>query len=118
MDLMHMYSTDPKLELEGKEFDFGGGIKMLIARDQNTKFNRMLNKLYEAHKHTLDLKDSPEQIETGEKLSHQIMAEVMSHSILLGWTGPVEFGGEPLPARPGVLSSSCNACKGLSKRRR
>jgi hypothetical protein len=28
------------------------------------------------------------------------------------------LGGEPLPARPGVLCSSCNARKGLSQRRR
>jgi len=27
-------------------------------------------------------------------------------------------GGEPLPARPGVLCASCNARKGLNQRRR
>ena len=31
---------------------------------------------------------------------------------------PLVLGGEPLPARPGVLCSSCNARKGLSQRRR
>jgi hypothetical protein len=31
---------------------------------------------------------------------------------------PLAFGGEPLPARPGVLCASCNARKGLSHRRR
>jgi len=31
---------------------------------------------------------------------------------------PLALGGEPLPAHPGVLCSSCNARKGLSQRRR
>jgi hypothetical protein len=31
---------------------------------------------------------------------------------------PLVLGGEPLPARPGVLCASCNARKGLSERRR
>ena len=31
---------------------------------------------------------------------------------------PLVLGGEPLPAHPGVLCSSCNARKGLSQRRR
>ena len=31
---------------------------------------------------------------------------------------PLVLGGEPLPARPGVLCPSCNARKGLSQRRR
>jgi hypothetical protein len=31
---------------------------------------------------------------------------------------PLVLGGEPLPARPGVLCASCNARKGLSQRRR
>jgi hypothetical protein len=33
-------------------------------------------------------------------------------------TEPLVLVGEPLPARPGVLCSSCNARKGLSQRRR
>ena len=31
---------------------------------------------------------------------------------------PLVLGGEPLPARPGVLCGGCNARKGLSQRRR
>ena len=31
---------------------------------------------------------------------------------------PLVLGGEPLPARSGVLCASCNARKGLSQRRR
>ena len=31
---------------------------------------------------------------------------------------PLVLGGEPRPAQPGVICSSCNARKGLSQRRR
>lgn len=97
MDIFHQYATDSALEMEGKEFDFGGGVTMKVARSYNAKYTRMLSQLYEAHKHTLDQKDTPEQIAAGEERSLKIMAEVMAHSVLLGWTGPVMYKGEPLP---------------------
>lgn len=97
MDIFLKYATDPKAEQEGKEFDFGGGLFMLIARSGNDKYTRMLNKQYEAHKHTLDLKDTDEQIAASKELSHKIMADVMAHSVLLGWRGPASFKGEDLP---------------------
>jgi hypothetical protein len=31
---------------------------------------------------------------------------------------PLVLGGEPLPAQPGVLCSSCNAREGMGPRRR
>lgn len=97
MDFFTSYATDPKAELEGKEFDWGGGVTLLIARAHNPKYTRILAKLYEAHKHTLDQKDTPEQLATAEDRSNKIMAETMSKSILLGWTGPVTYKGQPLP---------------------
>lgn len=97
MDLYRAYATDPKLEQEGKEFDFGGGLFLTLARSGNDTYARMLNKQYEAHKHTLDLKDTPEQIKAGKDLSHKIMAKVMAGSVLLGWRGPAEYNGEVLP---------------------
>lgn len=97
MDFFANYATDPKAELEGKEFDWGGGVSLLIARAHNPKYTRILAKLYETHKHTLDQKDTPEQLATAEDRSNKIMAETMSKSILLGWTGPVTYKGQPLP---------------------
>lgn len=97
MDFFTAYAIDPKLEQEGKEFDFGGGVKMLIARANNDKYNRMLTQQFEAHKHTLELNDTPEQRKAAEERSNLIMADVMAHSVLLGWTGPVKFKGEDLP---------------------
>lgn len=97
MDFFAAYATNPALEQDGKDFDFGGGVTMRIARAHNPKYTRILNKLYEAHKHTLELKDTPEQQATAAETSHKIMAEVMSKSILLGWTGPVKYKGQDLP---------------------
>lgn len=96
LDIFSMYAVDPKLELEGKEFDWGGGVTLLIARSHNPKYTRMLANLYEVHKHTLDQKDTPEQLATAEDRSNKIMAEVMACSILLGWTGPMGYKGELL----------------------
>lgn len=97
MDFHATYATDPKAELEGREVDWGGGIKLLIARAHNPKYTRMLAQQYEAHKHTLDQKETDEQLATAEARSNKIMAYVMARSILLGWTGPVKFKGQDLP---------------------
>lgn len=97
MDIFLAYATDPKAELEGKEFDWGGGLILILARAQNAKYNRMVTKQYEAHKHTLDLKDTPEQIAAAEECTRKIMAYVMAHSVLLGWKGSMMYKGEPLP---------------------
>lgn len=100
MDIYKLYATDPALEQEGKWIDFGGGVKFKIARAQNPRYTRILNQLFEAHKHTLELKETEAQIREAAERSHKIMAEVMAKSILLGWEGPVEYAGQALPFSP------------------
>lgn len=87
MDIYSRYATDITAEEEGRWFDFGAGIEFLIARQGNTRYNRILAQQYEAHKHTLDLETTgtPEQQKAAKDRSHRIMAEVMAKSILLGW---------------------------------
>lgn len=97
MDIFALYATDEKAEQDGKEFDMGGGVKMLIARSYNPTFVRMLNKQFDAHKHTLELKESDADRAAAEACSNKIMAHVMAYSVLLGWTGPVMYQGEPMP---------------------
>jgi hypothetical protein len=97
MDIFAQYATDPKLEQEGKPFPWGGGLTLILARAGNIKYNRLITSLYEAHKHTLDLKDTPEQIEAGINRTRLIMAEVLAKSVLLGWEGEMTVKGEPLP---------------------
>lgn len=95
MDIFEQYAVDPKIELEGKWFDFGDA-KLLIARSGNPAYQRMLNKLWEAHKHTLEQKETPEQLAAAKDRSNKIMAEVMSHTVLLGWAGNFTFQKQPL----------------------
>jgi hypothetical protein len=97
MDFFYAYSTDPKAEQEGREFDWGGGIKLKIARAHNATYSRLLASQYEANKHILDQKETAEDQAAAEACSNKIMAYVMARSILLGWTGPVVFKGQPLP---------------------
>jgi hypothetical protein len=100
LDIFKAFATDPKLEQEGKDFDFGGGVTLKIARSYNPTFVRMLNKQFEAHKHTLELKSTPQEVAAAEECSNKIMAYVMSRSVLLGWSGPVEYDGVAVSYSP------------------
>ncbi len=99
MDFHALYATDPVLEEQGKVFDkeFGEGITMTLARTNNTTYTRIVTQLYEAHKFTLDQKDTEAQRKAGDHRSDEIMVETLAKSVLLGWTGPVMYKGEPLP---------------------
>jgi len=95
MDIFKAYATSPALEREGKDCDFGD-VTFKIARSGGHQYNEMLTKRFEAFKHMLDLKDTQEQRDAAEERSLKIMAEVMAHTVLLGWTGNVAFKGETL----------------------
>ncbi len=97
MDFFKSYATDPKLEIEGVPSDFGGGVNLLIARMHNPRYTRMMTAQLETYKHTLEARDSDEQIKASDERSDKIMADVMSKSVILGWDGPVEYDGQPLP---------------------
>ncbi len=96
MDIFNLYATNEIQEQEGKEFDFGGGVTMKIGRSQNPRYQRMMTQLFEAHKHTLELKSTEEEVKAAEDRSRKIMAEVMSKSVLLGWSGPVTYKGDDI----------------------
>lgn len=96
MDIFALYATNEKAEEEGRYFDLGDA-SFLIARANNTRFDRMMTKEMEAHKHTLDLKGSEDADTARETCSKGIMIRVMSKSVLLGWKGNVQFQGQPLP---------------------
>lgn len=97
MDFFSAYATDSKAEQEGREFDWGGGVKLKIARAHNPQYSRLLASQYETYKHILDQKDTAEDQAAAEACSSRIMAYVMARSVLLGWTGPVTYKGQPLP---------------------
>lgn len=90
MDIFNSYATDTKREEEGSWVDLGGGAKLLIARAGNKKYSRLLSTLVEKNKIALDQKT-----DAADELSDDIMVEVFSKSILLGWQG-LSFKGEPI----------------------
>lgn len=96
MDIFNAYATDDFAEQNGRPFENGDAV-FVIARSGNRRYSDMLGQLYTAHKHTLDQKDTPEQRQAATERSDKIMVEVMSKSILVGWSGNVKYKGVDFP---------------------
>lgn len=80
MDIFNAFAANKDVEENGKEVEIGKNTFITVARSGNTMYSRLLSKLFEAHKHELDIK-GPD----AEFRSEQIMLEVLSKTILLGW---------------------------------
>jgi hypothetical protein len=110
MDLAKAYRTNTAVEEKGAWFQLGD-VEFLIARNGNRTYTDMTQQRFEAHRHTLSLKDTPEQRKAAAELADKIEIEVMGAAILLGWrgvestdelsgekkVGKVEFDGVELP---------------------
>lgn len=103
MNLYNLYATNATQEEEGKDFPLAGNL-FKIARSGNKTYNRLMVSLYETHKFTLD-KKGPEADACGD----QIIIEIMSKSILLGWRDPIVWKDGEL-----LEYSSANAAKILA----
>lgn len=90
LDIFKEFATDTCKEEEGTWVGIGGGAELLLARAGNKAYGKMLAKEYEKHKRELELKN-----ETSDKLSEDIMIDVLAKTVLLGWKG-IEFQGKPL----------------------
>ena len=84
--------TDFAVQDEGVWHEYKGGVEFQIARWQNPKFRRRLSYFNEKFRRVIDGKG-----EAAEAKSAEIMATVMSETILLGWKGNVALQGEVLP---------------------
>jgi hypothetical protein len=92
-DVFEQFATDETLELEGVWQPVGGGAaEVLVARSGNKKHSRLLSREVEKNQAALDAKT-----DEADKLSDQIMADVMAQTILLGWRTPQKDGAAPLP---------------------
>lgn len=90
LDIFKEFATDTVKEEDGVWVGIGGGAELLLARAGNKAYGKMLAKEYEKHKHELELKN-----EVSDKLSEEIMIDVLAKTVLLGWKG-IEFKGKPL----------------------
>lgn len=80
LDIFTTYATDEKLEVEGAWRVLQGDARLLLARSGNEKYVKKLNELYTLHQQKLDEK-TPE----ADKLSRDLMNDVLATTILVGW---------------------------------
>lgn len=94
MDIIAAFSTDEKLETEGKWFPLSKTAKILVARSGNEKFVSLLREqMKEAQ---LDLTAGEE----AEKLAEEVLIDVMARTVLVGWEGITDANGKAVPYTP------------------
>ncbi len=97
MDIFAQFATDPNLELDGVWVDLGAAEengrvpRIKVARSGNKRHGRVVTKMYEANKHTLELKNDAAEVK-GE----EITVDSMAQGILMGWQN-LSFKKEVLP---------------------
>lgn len=74
--------TDENLEVEGIWRDFGKGARAKIARWQNSEFQKMMRRKYKSNRVILEQED-----DVADKVSTDVLIEVMAHTILKGMEG-------------------------------
>ena len=90
MDIIATFTTDEKLEAEGKWFPLSKTAKVEVARSGNDKYMSVLRqKMKEAQ---IDLSAGEE----AEKLAEDVLIDVMAETLLLGWEG-ITQDGKPVP---------------------
>lgn len=89
-DVFNELATDEALELNGTWRDIGKGAKLLLARSNNRRFARLMNKLYEQNREVLDAEG-----DEADKMSDKLIIQTMAETVLLGWQG-ISYKGQPL----------------------
>lgn len=81
--------TDKNLETEGVWVDYLGGSKLLIARNNNSKYRSFVSMKYKQNRMVIDRGGRE-----GDVLAEKIQIEGLARHILLDWQG-VEVEGKP-----------------------
>ena len=90
LDLFQEFHTDTVAEETGVWREIGGGASLLIARANNRHYNKALADLYEKNAEALERND-----DAADKLSTDLMIQVLADTILLGWKG-VGYKRQPM----------------------
>lgn len=88
LNIFAAYYTDESLENNGSWQDIPGGARLLVAREGNPAYVKLLGEMFDLHGANLD-GDS----EAAKELNKKVMAEVVAKTILKGWEG-VSFDGK------------------------
>jgi len=82
LDIREQYATDENAENEGVWRDLPKGAKVKIARGGNRAYTRELNRLIDLRRADMDAAG-----DDADKISDEIMAEVLAKTILKDWSG-------------------------------
>lgn len=90
IDLFAAFAVDKTSEENGiyTQLPGCGDTEFLVARANNKTYNRLLEKLYKKNKPVLDSKG-----DAAADRSDEIMVEIYSKAVLLGWKGTVSIKG-------------------------
>lgn len=91
IDLFAQFATDEAKEDKGAPTPLAdcGDTVFYVARAGNSEYNRLLSTLYKRNRATLDSKGK-----VADAKSNEILAEVYSKTILVGWDGTVRYQGK------------------------
>jgi hypothetical protein len=91
IDLFSAFAVDAAQEQEGTltELPGCGDTKWRIAREGNKNYSKLLQKLVKQNRAVLDSKGP-----AAEAKSDEILIEVMSKTILIGWEGEISYKGK------------------------
>lgn len=88
VDLFEQFATDETKEEKGAPTPLPdcGATLFYIARAGNSEYNKLLNTLYKRNRAVLDSKGK-----AADAKSNEILAEVYSKTILVGWDGTIRY---------------------------
>ncbi len=88
-DIFKMFATNKKKELEGVEINYGEGVYVTVARDNNPLFKKIFRKLTKPYERQI------EDRRLDEAQATELLCEAMSEAIFIGMRGVV-YKGETL----------------------
>ncbi len=91
-DLFAAFATDTNAELQGTPVNLpgAGDTLFMVARSGNKAYSKLLAKLWKMNRAVLESKGDAAQAK-----SEEIMVEILSKTVLLGWQGTVNIKGTP-----------------------
>ena len=95
LDLFKDFATNVSAEEQGAWEEYGQGAEFLIGRANNKGYNKLLTRAFEKNKRLLDTKG-----DAAEAKAEELIVDVMSKTILLGWRGDFLWAGQRLEYTP------------------
>jgi len=92
LDIFDEFATDEKKEIDGVDFDIGGGASLLIARRDNDNYLKMVQEEADA----FAISSQGLSAEAYEKADKEILTKILARTILLGWKN-LSYRGKLLP---------------------